>query len=261
MASFTVPLSPRYELYAVLTPDGFDLFTDTGSYYATQIDLERTELDSAGTPGVWSLLAALPIPESPWEGAYRDTQVELGKRYGYRVATRMGDNTSAPVETTTLPIGPPLQTASRQLPTAPFQATDGNGRYAFAALSFDAAASLRLLWGSAAQWWNAEVQQVDSLAGLKLDPAGLPHAVYRRRGAAGSGDLIGDARLEAGGKLTFDGVAPVVVRWEASPGAQLYQLSILSAPVAGPMQGVRIEVRTQDTMIALPAELFASGEL
>ena len=73
---------------------------------------------------------------------------------------------------------------------------------------------------------------------------------------------VDGADAAAGGKLAFDGVAPVTVRWNAVSTAKLYRLIVFRSFASGEETRLRLTaiLSTTATSIAIPAEAFNGGE-
>jgi cysteine-rich repeat protein len=73
---------------------------------------------------------------------------------------------------------------------------------------------------------------------------------------------LGGADAAAGGKLAFDAVKPVTVRWNAVAGATLYQLHVQRSFASTNETSLRTTatLSTTKTSIDIPAEVFNGGE-
>jgi len=58
----------------------------------------------------------------------------------------------------------------------------------------------------------------------------------------------------AGGAIPFDGVAPVRISWDTVPGARMY-----SVRVRGGTVGLPATIQTDQTSVAIPADVFVKG--
>lgn len=76
------------------------------------------------------------------------------------------------------------------------------------------------------------------------------------------GATIGGVDFVAGGNVAFDGRTPVVVSWDPVPSATTYRLDIrrINPPVAMERTTFVAIMRTAETSIKVPAELFAGGQ-
>jgi hypothetical protein len=93
-------------------------------------------------------------------------------------------------------------------------------------------------------------QQIEYAGALQVAAPALPRP---------TGITVGDVDFTRGGKVMFDGQSPVVVRWNPVPGAQLYQLSLVSVPQTPNGFIDQATVSTADTSLTLPAALIEAG--
>lgn len=185
-----LPYDPSYAV-TTLEDDGIRVNWLNSSLVATTIEIEKTALDASGAPGVWSPLTTMPPDRYGFHSSYLDTAVAVGTAYGYRVTAVAGSDRSPSSETRSLQLGPPLATTTIQLPRAPHVATDGNGNYAFASFGSGTFPGLSIAWGNGTAW--NEVRGLDAMPYdrvIKLDAAGLPHAVYGKPPTSGFGVVI-----------------------------------------------------------------------
>lgn len=173
---------------AAITSSGVVVHWINFSSIATTIDIEKTELDATGAPGTWSPWVTLPA-KIEVDNTQLDPAVATGRAYGYRVrAVASGGQRSASADATTLTLGPPLTSTTIQLPPAHVAVSDGRGHYAFAS---NTAGGLQFTWGTGAPWTSSPAIQATWYGPIvKLDAAGLPHAVYGKPPASGTGVVI-----------------------------------------------------------------------
>lgn len=189
MVPCVLPVDPPRDAVAFITSAGVTVSWTLFSTAAATVEIEKTELDGTGAPGVWSLLVALPAKFEPFGSTYADPAVAAGKAYGYRVrAVAARGDRSTSVETATPRLGAPLTSTTVQLPAARFATTDGRGHYAFVG---NASASAVFTWGTGAPWTSSPaIQATPYQPFVKLDAAGLPHAVYGKPAVSGPGVVI-----------------------------------------------------------------------
>jgi hypothetical protein len=190
-----LPIHPPEELIAVVEADGVRLSWRNLSQLATSFLIERSELDATGNPGAWSFSVNKPAARNTFDVAHLDPTVERGKAYAFRVTSTEGEHNSPAPGATTVVIGQPLRTTTLRIPLAASMVTDGRGHYAYATSPAGApSGTVRIFWGDGVTWTSVDVPATpDALGpqfyppGMKLDAAGLPHAVYGKPLGAGTG--------------------------------------------------------------------------
>jgi cysteine-rich repeat protein len=73
-----------------------------------------------------------------------------------------------------------------------------------------------------------------------------------------SGITVAGIDFNLGGKVTFDGHAPVVISWNPTTSATSYELLVTHLPEGGESSDVAV-FRTTGTSLTMPAELFENG--
>jgi hypothetical protein len=195
--SCKLPIQPPHAVIAVVAGDGVALSWRSSSALATSFQVERSELDTARTPGAWTSIANVTKAPYNFDFGYADRTTSVGKAYGYRVTAIAPADHSEGRETATLILGAPLRETTIQLPLA-FMVTDGRGHYAYAMLPQGLPTDVvRFTWGNGQIWTSVDVAGLaDSVGprlyapGIKLDASGLPHVVYPRPQAIGGGVQI-----------------------------------------------------------------------
>jgi hypothetical protein len=247
-----IPIRPPSSLIAVVTNDGVSVQWGGFSQVATGFVVERSVLDAAGIPIEWFAAATLPFLPGDFDVRYSDATPVPGNAYGYRITATNGHDISAPAVTTTLVLGPQLRAQTIQLPLARSMASDGNGHFAYHMRPPGTSGTLRFIWGDGTQWTSATTQvAIDALGhdiyppGIKLDTAGLPHAVYGQSipssdnlrlvhgwsdGTRWHEEAIADRPL-----FNFSGQAPL--RFDLDPSG--------NAVVGWLVRGVRLEAATE----------------
>lgn len=196
LAHCAMPIAPQDYVVPVVRSTGVEVRSTMRSLVATTLEVERATLDAAGAPGAWSAIAAVPIDPSPFGGSYFDATAVVGNAYAYRVVASKGSDRSASVQTTTLTLAALLPGVTVQLPQASISATDGNGHYAFAGIVNNFFGPLRITWRHANDWVTTDIPQAALFdRGIKLDAAGLPHAVYGKPTASNTNLKIGRAHV------------------------------------------------------------------
>jgi cysteine-rich repeat protein len=91
-------------------------------------------------------------------------------------------------------------------------------------------------------------------------PAGIPSLAPTL--APPGTPRIGGLDLTLGGKLAFDGRAPVMATWSAVVGARLYRVDVLRLFANGVQTRSQTAATlfTTETSLAIPAEVFSGGE-
>ncbi|MGH9884430.1 MAG: hypothetical protein ACREBE_02810, partial [bacterium] len=189
MVPCVLPVEAPREVSAILTSTGVKVSWTIFSTAAATVEIEKTELDASGAPGVWVPLVTLPFELDPFGSSHSDPAIAVGKAYGYRIraAASRGDRSTNVVATTPV-VGAPLTSTTVQLPSASFATTDGRGHYAFAAQTNNATV---FTWGTGAPWTSSPAIPATLYPPfIKLDAAGLPHTVYGKPAPSGAGVVI-----------------------------------------------------------------------
>jgi hypothetical protein len=175
--TYTLPVIEPQQVAAVMVGNGVSLTWFNLSMVATTVDIERAPLDASGAPGAWTSIASVPAMNAGefLDQTYVDTTATgVGTAYGYRLSAiaPTGDRGISKVATS-LARGAALADLTLQLPPALASVTDGNGHFAF----YDQTGVFT--WGNGSPWNQSPAIVAATFAPfVRLDAAGLPHAVY-----------------------------------------------------------------------------------
>jgi hypothetical protein len=171
------------EAAAVVFSAGIVVTWFNESSLATTIEVEKAALDATGRPGPWSVLATVPASPGDFTSFPQfDLDVAIGTAYAYRLtAVAPGGQRSPGTVATTAALGTPLTMSTVMLPASCSAVADGNGHYAFSSAGHTCGRNgpLRFTWGTGAPWMSSpSITATAYPPFVKLDAAGLPHAVY-----------------------------------------------------------------------------------
>lgn len=188
-----LPVTAPQDVAPVIQPGGIAVTWMAFSAIASSIQLESTTLDATGMPGTWSVIAALPPrPQNAISQTQVDTSaVVLGTVYAYRVSAvaPTGERGTSPVAASPA-IGAPLASSTVALPPASATVADGQGHFAMFSVTSTPAA-LHFIWGDGTTFHSSPAIAAMAFAPfVRLDAAGLPHTVYGKPGAPGTGLVI-----------------------------------------------------------------------